>query len=161
MAAAMPRVAFTRIGPTTLGRMWRAMIRALDAPDPRAASTYSFSLMESTWPRTTRAMYIHPMPASTSTMVVLSLPNFFMAMARMAMAGTTRNRSVMRMRTWSENFPKNPAREPRAVPTTVAISATARPIFSEIWPANMISVTWSRPISSVPNQCLAEGPTAP
>src|SRR4051812_36679486 len=72
-AAAMARVAFTRIGPMVLGRMWRTTMRPLDAPDARAASTNSFSLIDSTWPRTTRARYIQVRPASTKTIVVLSL----------------------------------------------------------------------------------------
>src|SRR5438270_8566626 len=132
MAAAMARVALTRMGPIVLGRTWRTMIRAHDAPEARAASTYSFSLIESTWLRTTRAMYIHPRPARMRTMVVALLPNFLMAMARMAMAGTTRNRSVIRMSSWSVHRLKNPARAPRVVPTSVERRATARPIFREI-----------------------------
>src|SRR5438105_3206555 len=35
MAAAMARVALTRMGPRVFGSRWRAMIRVLDAPDDR------------------------------------------------------------------------------------------------------------------------------
>ncbi len=56
IAAATLSVRFTMIGPTQFGRMCRMMMRLLDAPDARAASTNSFSLIDSTWPRTTRAM---------------------------------------------------------------------------------------------------------
>ena len=45
------------------------MIRQLDAPDARAASTNSFSFSDSTWPRTTRAMYIQPRTPSTRMIV--------------------------------------------------------------------------------------------
>src|SRR5690348_6125477 len=88
MAAAIARVAFTRIGPIVLGRRWRTMMRVFDAPDARAASTYSFSLIDRIWLRTTRAMYIQPRPARMSVIVPALLPNFLMAMARIAMAGT-------------------------------------------------------------------------
>src|SRR5581483_2915193 len=101
MAAAMASVAFTRMGPMVFGIRWRVMMRLCEAPDARAASTYSFSLIDRIWLRTTRAMYIHPRPARIRMIVVALLPNFLMAMARMAMAGTTRNRSVTRIRTWS------------------------------------------------------------
>ena len=56
MAAATTRVVLTTIGPMMLGRMWRNMIRALVAPEARAASTNSFSLMDRNRPRTTRAI---------------------------------------------------------------------------------------------------------
>src|SRR5438067_6577655 len=125
MAAAMARVAFTRMGPMVFGSTWRTMIRACEAPEARAASTYSFSLIERTWLRTTRAMYIQPRPARMSTIVVALFPNFLMAMARMAIAGTTRNRSVNRISSWSVHRLKNPARAPRAVPATVDSRATA------------------------------------
>src|SRR5438270_2925458 len=86
MAAAMASVAFTSMGPMVFGRRWRTMMRALDAPEARAASMYSFSLIERIWLRTTRAMYIQPSPARIRTMVPALLQNLLMAMARMAMA---------------------------------------------------------------------------
>ena len=46
------------MAPIEFGRMWRKMIRELDAPLARAASTNSFSFSDSTWPRTMRAMYV-------------------------------------------------------------------------------------------------------
>src|SRR3984893_9201979 len=52
------RVVLTAIGPTMLGMMWRNITRQLDAPDARAASTNSFSLIDRNRPRTTRAMII-------------------------------------------------------------------------------------------------------
>ena len=73
IAAAIASVAFTMIGPMQFGRMCRTMIRRLDAPDARAASTNSFSLSESTCPRTTRAMYIQPSAASTKMIDVSAL----------------------------------------------------------------------------------------
>ena len=95
----------------------------------------SFSFSESTWPRTTRATYIQNKNDSTRMIVISVPPNFFSAMARIAIAGTTRNRSVMRISSWSVALPANPAIAPTAVPTTVEIRATANPISREIWPA--------------------------
>ena len=86
------------------------MMRGLEPPAARAASTNSFSLSESTCPRTTRAMYIHPRPASTKMMTeVWSKPElwkYLMATASTAMAGTTKNRSVSRINNWSQARPK-------------------------------------------------------
>ncbi len=81
--------------------MWRTMMRVFDAPAARAASTNSFSFSESTWPRTTRATYIHPNPASTSMITSGVCPKFCNATASSAMSGTTRNRSVNRISIWS------------------------------------------------------------
>ncbi len=75
----------------------------------------------------------------------------------MATLGTSRNRSVVRMRTWSRTPPKKPAIEPMATPITVLTKATNKPTLSETRPARMTRVSTSRPFSSVPNQCLALG----
>ena len=56
IAVGMASVASTSTGAIRLGRMSRTMIRHGLAPIDRAASMYSFSLMDSVWPRTTRAM---------------------------------------------------------------------------------------------------------
>ena len=56
MAVGMYRVASTSTGPIRLGRMSMNMIRQGPAPRDLAASTYSFSLIESVWPRTIREM---------------------------------------------------------------------------------------------------------
>src|SRR5438552_2396537 len=56
IAAPTTSVVLTRIGPMTFGIMWRRMIRELDAPEARAASTYSFSFSDRNRPRTTRAI---------------------------------------------------------------------------------------------------------
>ena len=82
------------------------MMRRLDAPEARAASTNSFSRSDSTSPRTTRAVYIQNTAANTSEITDGVPPNFWMAMARITSAGTTRNRSVRRIRNWSCHLPK-------------------------------------------------------
>ena len=56
IAVGMASVASTSTGAIRLGRMSRTMIRSGLAPIERAASMYSFSLIDSVCPRTTRAM---------------------------------------------------------------------------------------------------------
>ena len=135
MAPATASVASTMIGPIVFGIRWRVMIRNGEAPAARAASTYSFSFNDSTCPRTTRAMYIQKIPASTRMIVMLLCPKYCSARARMAMSGTMRNRSVKRISAWSVALPKKPATAPTDAPTIVESSATVMPISSEIWPA--------------------------
>ena len=52
---AMPSVVVTMIGARQFGRTWRSKIRGSRTPTARHASIYSFSLMDSTLPRTRRA----------------------------------------------------------------------------------------------------------
>src|SRR5258705_327790 len=52
MARATLRVAATAMMPTVLGRRWRSMIRAPEAPSPRAPCTNSRSRRASIWART-------------------------------------------------------------------------------------------------------------
>src|SRR5712691_4731074 len=68
IAAATASVALTMIGPMMFGRMWRPMMRKLDAPEARAAPTNSFSRIDSTWALTTRAVDIQNTAASTKDM---------------------------------------------------------------------------------------------
>ena len=66
MAPEMASVADTVITPTVFGRMCRKMIRRLDAPTERAASTNSFSRSERNSPRTMRASEVQvTRPSST------------------------------------------------------------------------------------------------
>ena len=68
IADATPRVAETIMGLRTLGKMCRNRIKCSQVPTLTAASTNSFSLTDSTDPRTTRAVGIHPkMPITTTT----------------------------------------------------------------------------------------------
>ena len=55
MACPMERVERTMIGAQALASTWRTIMRLVGWPMARAASMYSFSLMESTEPRTMRA----------------------------------------------------------------------------------------------------------
>src|SRR5438045_1937585 len=93
MAYPTTSVVLTAIGPTMFGRMWRVMIRKLDAPEAFAASTYSFSFRDKKSPRVTRAIVCQKRKDRIQMIscVELSLPkigkllpdNPFWAMARM------------------------------------------------------------------------------
>src|SRR5436309_8352131 len=74
MARPTTSVALTTMGPMALGSMWRNMMRQLEAPVARAASTNSFSLSDMNTPRTTRAMGIQNSTESTSTIAGLDPP---------------------------------------------------------------------------------------
>src|SRR5687768_8941846 len=58
MAPPTTIVAFTMIGPTVFGSMWRKMIRDVEQPTARAASTNSFSFSDRNTPRMTRAIVV-------------------------------------------------------------------------------------------------------
>ena len=154
IATAIASVAFTMIGPIEFGRMWRTMIRELDAPLARAASTNSFSLTDSTWPRTTRAMYIQPRNASTAIIATLMSivtprnlsPTSHHRNCRIPAHVAERDRGDEQCRHDEEQVgdahqqlvgprAEVAATAPTSVPTIVEMNATARPIFSEIWPA--------------------------
>src|SRR3989454_11460493 len=53
---AMPSVVVTMMGARQFGRTWRKRIQGSRTPRARQASTYSFSLMDSTLPRTRRGV---------------------------------------------------------------------------------------------------------
>ena len=97
IASPTTRVVFTAMGPTALGRRWRTMIRKLDAPDARAASTNSFSFSERNTPRTTRAIGIQNRAARMRMSAFFEPPKYFPAMSSTASDGTTSTRSVRRI----------------------------------------------------------------
>ena len=146
------------IVPVQFGMMWRTRMRVVDAPEARAASTNSFSFNDSTCARTMRAMYIQLKNASTRMIDVEFCPKIRIATASNARSGRMRNRSVTALRPWSVALPKYAATAPTVTPTTVDSNATTKPIISEIRPAYMISESWSRPRSSVPNVLRGSGP---
>src|SRR4051794_10651262 len=79
-----------------------------------------------------------------------------MTAARMKL-GMTWNISAKRMRRRSTLPPKKPAVAPITMPSTEAASAAAKPTAREIWMPCAIPERTSRPSSSVPSQCSAEG----
>ena len=70
IALGMPNATATTTGPRAFGSRWRDMMRVAGAPMALAASTYSFSLRDRTWPRTRRAIPTQltmAIPANMST----------------------------------------------------------------------------------------------
>ena len=71
--------------------------------------------------------------------------------------GTARKTSQARMMTLSTIPPKNPATAPRMPPTRSPKATAATPMDREIRLPWTTRARRSRPNSSVPNQCSAEG----
>ena len=108
IALAMPKVAETMIGLSTLGRMWRVMMRRRRVPMLRAAVTNARSRSASTSPRTMRAVCIQlvmPMTNTTSRKIPVSGPKAARRLSRKSMmttsssgsSGSARNMSVPRI----------------------------------------------------------------
>src|SRR5260370_2707122 len=84
-AVGMYNVASTRTGPSRFGRMSMNMIRQGPAPRDLAASMYSFSLIDSVWPRT-----ILEMPAQEKNEITaITIPRLGPSIAPTATPGTT------------------------------------------------------------------------
>jgi hypothetical protein len=94
-------VAATMMTPMVLGRMCRKMIRPLDAPTERAASTNSFSRSDRNSPRTMRARPVQvtkPMK-SPSPHTPPTPPEIWATTAATASSGIVMITSVSRMST--------------------------------------------------------------
>ncbi len=107
---------WTMIGPRSLGRMCRAMMRGPVSPDSRAALTYSSPRMASVDPRTTRSRVGEPI-RPRAIMVARSLPgNTASTISSTMMPGRASTRSPSRVITRSAQPPANPATRPRVTP---------------------------------------------
>ncbi len=155
---------------TTLGRMWRRMIRPLPDPMTRARSTNIRSLSDSTWLRITRAVVAQLVRPITMTITsrVERMPNSCalppmtssMIGARISastIVGRTRKKSDTRMRKPSTAPPTNPATIPTRVPITIVTSVARSPIVIEIRAPWTVRLSMSRPSSSVPNRYCDDG----
>ena len=102
-------VASTMSREAMLGRMCRAMMTGLGTFMKRAALTYSRFFTLRVRERTTRAVSIHPNPASrmmNSAMEPLAAPARWERIAMMRKEGTTRSRSVAHRAIFSHQPPK-------------------------------------------------------
>ena len=77
---------------------------------------------------------------------------------RRASCGRTRKKSVVRMSSVSSQPPKYPAKSPIPAPTIMDTAVAAIPTIREMCAPRRNSRKRSRPSSSVPNQCAADGP---
>ncbi len=167
IACATSSVAATITGETTLGRMWRRMMRWGAAPMDRAASTYSRSFSASTSPRTMRAVCIHEVaPMATTirvkapssgprTLAIRSRNNITMTSSS-GISGRARNMSVSRISGPSSRR-KYPARMPMNVPSVMAMIMATKPTASDTLPACIILCSMSRPSWSVPSGYCSDG----
>ncbi len=155
-AVGMYSVASTSTGPSRFGRMSRNMIRIGRAPSDLAASTYSFSLSDSVWPRTIREMPAQEKKEITPiTIVRLGWNTAASASARM-MNGKARAASKNRARIASTTPPKYPAIRPSVTPATVAIAVVSRPTNSEQVPADLVGAEYE-PMDAGPDRNAARG----
>ena len=155
---------FTVITPTVLGRMCLKMIRPLEAPASRAASTNSRSRSVRNSPRTRRASGGHearpisrPRAITVANVGRLWARTHEMARRPNRAARITRGMmmitSVRRISTASVQPRKYPERPPTTVPTRPAIRPTTIMTTREYWVPCMAMANRSRPRLSWPNGC--------
>ena len=135
------------ITPTAFGRMCLKMIRELDAPARRAASTNSRSRSDRKSPRTSRAIPIQDTrPRKTARAAVLFAECATTAAAMSA--GMMITMSVNRMMMPSVLPRKYPEHAPRTTPMKAAITPTTTRMNSEICVPRIVIANSSRPTRS-------------
>ena len=112
--------------------MSKNMILNGPAPSDLAASTYSFSLIDSVWPRTILAMPAQEKNVIITTMIVRLGPKTTASASASTMYGKASTASVNRASTVSMIPPKYPAMSPTVTPSTEAISVVTMPTNSEM-----------------------------
>ena len=168
IAVAIPSVAATMIGDSTLGRMWRVIIRRFGVPMDRAARMNSRSFRPRTSPRTIRAACIQlvaPIADTIRTKVPKPGPiawpsgsrNSVTISSRSGSRGRARNSSVIRI-SGASSRRKKPDRIPIRVPSVTAISIAVSPTASDTCPPFISRASMSRPSWSVPSGCAALKP---
>ena len=117
IANATASVPATMMGPAALGSRWRKIMRASEAPIARQASMNSCSRSDSTTPRTTREVAVHPkIPMMSATAHQVVPPRTFPAIAVRNMAEVTRFEWEP---TWLRNAP-GPRGSPGVAPRAFA-----------------------------------------
>ena len=127
------------------------------APRALAARTKPVSRIESVTDRTIRAVLAHDVAARTTMMP--TGPGFRYAANKNSRGslGSTRNRSVSRIRASSTAPLRYPAARPTIVPKQVAEKAAPRPTVNEVRAEKIRTLKISRPMESVPNGWLKTG----
>ncbi len=142
---------------TTLGRMCRTSTWKREAPSVRAASRNSRRRSDSVSERTTRATIAHDVNPSTATSLSMPGPNSEITTIARKNRGRTWNASVTRMSTSSTVPPAEPDTAPITNPITATIPATPSPMPIDARAPCRTPLNTSRPRSSVPMRCSAEG----
>ncbi len=151
IASGMPKVTATTMGVSALGRMWRPRSRWKPAPSPRAASTYSFSLMISTWARVCRAMPTQPVRPMAMKMFVSPAPSIDMTRMTKSSRGKAYMTSMKRVRATSARPPRYPDRAPIGTPMATTMICAPRPTSIETRAPKIMRESRSRPSWSVPS----------
>ena len=129
------------------------MMRMLEAPRLRAASTKDISLSDSTTERITRPPNgIRVIAMAMMTVTVPEPSAMAIAMASIRSGKDWRN-SMMRWLTMSNRPPRKPQARPQSDPSVVPSSTAAKATMSEVRLPWMTRLSVSRPIWSVPNRC--------
>ena len=140
------------------GRMWRSGDpRAASSPSARAASTYSSVLIASTVPRASRTK----VGRAAMPIAIMALPRPGPRNAASAMA-TMRNgiasmASLMRIISPSTQPPTEPERRPSGTLSASAMVTGMTPASSDARAPQIRRDSTSRPTSSVPSRCAADG----
>src|SRR6185437_3607524 len=152
MAEGISSVVYTISGADRFGSTSTNMIRKFPAPPARAASVYSFSLMDMARPRTMRPTAAQENSAMTTMITSRLGPTTDTSAMAASRNGNDSTRSMSRDSTESTNPPRNPASRPMVVPMMTALTLEKMPTISEIRAPYMVRTNTSRPRSSVPNQ---------
>src|SRR6516165_2628993 len=121
MAEGISSVAYTISGAVRLGRTSTNMMRRLPAPPARAASMYSFSLIDMASPRAMRPTAAHEKNAITPMMTVRLGPTTATSAMAASRNGNERMRSISLDSTESVSPPRKPASSPIVVPMMTAL----------------------------------------
>ena len=105
IAPATLRVPATRSGENEFGKICLSMIRRSDAPEQRAAVTYSFSRTARIWARSNRVLPVQPSTPIAITMLRRPGPSTETSAMMMIRSGIHMITSVTRMITLSTNPP--------------------------------------------------------
>ncbi len=135
------------------------MILVCEAPATLAASMKGLCFRERVWALITLETPGHRNNAMIKTMVqMVSWPNSAASISTTSMVGMTMIMSASRIRSVSTNLPIYPATIPMAVPRTILINAAETPTRNATLVPARSWLRRSRPMKSVPSQCLRLGP---
>ena len=137
--------------------MWTTMIRTEPAPMACAASVWPNSRILSTWPRSSRAGRAHSTPAISTISTSSPRPKYAARTKTSTKNGSDSVRSTSRMMAASTQPRCHPAIRAAAAPSVVAATAAISPTARE---TRAPKTSWdhrSRPRSSVPSRCSADG----
>ena len=156
-ADANSKVVCTINAGATLGRTWRNITRALEAPDAIAPSTYNSSRAANTSARVRRVMIIEYTRPTASIAFVSPVPSPAMIAMAITIAGTATTVSTRRIPIRSTHPRKYPMVSPSGIPMINATATACAPASSAYRAPNISRLAMSRPTWSVPSQYSPDG----